>query len=148
MKTKVTKTFSQKPADVVRSWYVVDADGQTLGRLATLVADKLVGKSKITFTPHTDGGDFVVVINAAKIKLTGRKEDQKIYYRHSGYPGSMKQRTAGEVRVLKPEFMIVEAVRGMIAKNKLSPLRLGRLHVYGGAEHKHEAQQPKTLEVK
>jgi large subunit ribosomal protein L13 len=141
------KTFSQKPADVTRQWYLVDAKGQTLGRLATKVATYLAGKQKPTFTPHVDGGDYIVVINAADIVVTGKKEAQKVYYRHSGYPGGIKQRTFAEQRALEPEKIITEAVRGMLPKNKLSMERLKRLKVCAGPEHPHAPQQPTILEI-
>lgn len=142
-----TKTFSQKSADVSRKWYLVDVKGKTLGRAATLIATYLSGKQKVTFTPHTDGGDYIVVINAAHVAVTGKKEEQKVYYRHSGYPGGIKQRTLAEQRAIKPEDIIIKAVRGMLPKNKLSDVRLKRLKVYAGAEHVHEPQQPVTLDI-
>lgn len=142
------KTFSQKPADVSREWFLVDASELPLGRIATIVADKLIGKSKPTYTPHVDGGDYVVVINAAKTVVTGDKETGKIYYRHSGFPGGIKDATLAEVREKFPERIIENAVRGMLPKNKLSPERMGRLKIFAGAEHAHAAQQPKKVEVK
>lgn len=142
------KTFSQKPADVSREWFLVDAAELPLGRLATIIADKLIGKNKPTYTPHVDGGDYVVVINAANVVVTGNKETGKIYYRHSGFPGGIKDATLAEVREKFPERIIENAVRGMLPKNKLSADRMARLKVYAGAEHAHAAQQPKKVEVK
>ncbi len=142
------KTFSQKPADVTREWFLVDASELPLGRIATIVADKLIGKSKPTYTPHVDGGDYVVVINAEKTVVTGNKETAKIYYRHSGFPGGIKDATLAEVREKFPERLIEKAVKGMLPKNKLSPDRMARLKVFAGAEHTHTAQQPKKVEVK
>lgn len=141
------RTFSQKPADVTRTWYIVDAKGKTLGRMATVIATYLSGKHKPTYTSHVDSGDYVVVINAAEVALTGRKEDQKRYWRHSGYPGGIKSRTVTEQRALKPEFIIEHAVKGMLPKNKLAVGMLGRLRVFAGAEHDHTPQQPKELGV-
>ncbi|MBN9398001.1 50S ribosomal protein L13 [Candidatus Saccharibacteria bacterium 47-87] len=142
------KTFSQKPADVTREWYLVDATELPLGRIATIVADKLIGKSKPTYTPHVDAGDYVVVINAEKLVVTGNKETGKIYYRHSGFPGGIKDATLAEVREKFPERIIEKAVQGMLPKNKLSAERIARLKVFPGAEHAHTAQQPKKIEVK
>ena len=142
------KTFSQKPADVSREWFLVDASELPLGRLATIIADKLIGKSKPTYTPHVDGGDYVVVINAANVVVTGNKETGKIYYRHSGFPGGIKDATLAEVRERAPERIIEAAVQGMLPKNKLSADRMGRMKVFAGAEHAHTAQQPKKVEVK
>jgi large subunit ribosomal protein L13 len=142
------KTFSQKPADVTREWFLVDATELPLGRIATIVADKLIGKSKPTYTPHVDAGDYVVVINAEKLVVTGNKETGKIYYRHSGFPGGIKDATLAEVREKFPERIIEKAVQGMLPKNKLSAERMARLKVFPGAEHAHTAQQPKKVEVK
>ncbi len=142
------KTYSQKPADVTREWFLVDATELPLGRLATIIADKLIGKSKPTYTPHVDGGDYVVVINAEKLVVTGNKETGKIYYRHSGFPGGIKDATLAEVREKAPERIIEAAVAGMLPKNKLSADRMARLKVFAGAEHAHTAQQPKKVEVK
>ena len=142
------KTFSQKPADVTREWFLVDASELPLGRIATIVADKLIGKSKPTYTPHVDGGDYVVVINAAQTVVTGDKETGKIYYRHSGFPGGIKDATLAEVREKFPERIIEKAVQGMLPKNKLSADRMARLKIFAGAEHAHTAQQPKKVEVK
>ncbi|MFZ1250419.1 MAG: 50S ribosomal protein L13 [Candidatus Microsaccharimonas sp.] len=142
------KTFSQKPADVTREWFLVDASELPLGRIATIVADKLIGKNKPTYTPHTDGGDYVVVINAKNLVVTGDKETGKIYYRHSGFPGGIKDATLSEVREKYPERIIEKAVQGMLPKNKLSADRMGRLKIFAGSEHAHTAQTPKKVEVK
>lgn len=142
------KTFSQKPADVTREWFLVDASELPLGRLSAIIADKLIGKNKPTYTPHVDGGDYVVVVNAAKLVVTGNKETGKIYYRHSGFPGGIKDTTLAEVREKFPERIIEKAVQGMLPKNKLSADRLGRLKIFAGSEHAHTAQTPKKVEVK
>lgn len=142
------KTFSQKPADVSRQWFVIDASEAPLGRVATVIAKYLIGKYKPTYTPHVDGGDYVVVINAEKAVLTGNKEEGKIYYRHSGFPGGIKDATAAEVREKFPERLIEDAVKGMLPKNKLSPERMARLKIYAGSEHNHTAQKPVKKEVK
>lgn len=142
------KTFSQKPADVTREWFLVDASELPLGRLSAIIADKLIGKNKPTYTPHVDGGDYVVVVNAAKLVVTGNKETGKIYYRHSGFPGGIKDATLAEVREKFPERIIEKAVQGMLPKNKLSADRLGRLKIFAGSEHAHTAQTPKKVEVK
>src|SRR5216117_1234065 len=141
------KTYSAKPGEIAREWYVVDADGQTLGRLATRIADTLRGKGKPQFTPHVDTGDFVIVINAEKIRVTGNKLDQKRYYRHSGYPGGIRSRTLREQLDRRPEEVLRTAVRGMLPKNRLARRQLMKLKIYAGAEHPHEAQSPKPLEV-
>ena len=142
------KTFSQKTADVSREWFLVDASELPLGRIATIVADKLIGKSKPTYTPHVDGGDYVVVINAKDTVVTGEKETDKIYYRHSGFPGGIKDATLAEVREKFPERIIEKAVQGMLPNNKLSAGRMARLKIFPGAEHAHTAQTPKKVEVK
>jgi large subunit ribosomal protein L13 len=142
------KTFSQKTADVSREWFLIDASELPLGRIATIVADKLIGKNKPTYTPHIDGGDYVVVINAKDTVVTGDKETGKIYYRHSGFPGGIKDATLAEVREKFPERIIEKAVKGMLPKNKLSAGRMARLKVFPGAEHTHTAQTPKKVEVK
>ena len=142
------KTYTAKPGEIERRWYVVDAEGQTLGRLATRIADTLRGKNKPQYTPHVDTGDFVVVVNAEKIHVTGKKLDDKIYYRHSGYPGGLKQRTLREQLDRRPTEVIRIAVKGMLPKNKLAARQLTKLKVYAGPEHPHEAQAPQTLEVK
>ena len=141
------KTYFPTEEDIARKdWYVVDADGATLGRLAARVASILRGKNKPTFTPHTDMGDFIVVINAEKVKLTGRKLDQKTYEKYSGYPGGLRVQNARTMLAKKPEDVIMLAVRGMLPKNILGRKLLSKLKVYKGAEHPHKAQQPKVLE--
>lgn len=142
------KTFSQKPADVTREWFLIDASEAPLGRVATVIADKLIGKNKPTYTPHVDGGDYVVVINAEKVVVTGNKETGKVYYRHSGFPGGIKDATLKEVREKAPERIIEAAVKGMVPRNKLADDRLGRLRVFVGDAHAHTAQTPKKVEVK
>jgi large subunit ribosomal protein L13 len=131
--------------DVERSWYVVDAEGKTLGRLATRIARVLTGKHKATYTPHADTGDFVVVVNAEKVHLTGKKWSDKVYYRHSQYPGGLRKRTAGQVRDLHPTRVIEAAVRGMIPGNKLRAKRMARLRLFAGPSHSHAAQSPQPL---
>ncbi len=140
-------TYMAKTDDVDRQWYVVDATDKTLGRLATRIAEVLRGKNKPTYTPHVDTGDFVVVINAEKIHLTGKKWEQKKYYRHSGFPGGIKEMTYGKLVQRKPEFIIKKAVKGMIPHNKLGDQVFTKLKVYAGPEHPHQAQQPKELEL-
>ncbi len=142
------KTFSQKPAEVERRWILIDATDAPLGRVATQIAKYLIGKYKPTYTAHVDGGDYVVVINAAKTVVTGEKETDKIYYRHSGFPGGIKDAQLKEVRAKFPERIIEAAVKGMLPKNKLSPDRMARLRVFPGAEHTHTAQKPEKVEVK
>lgn len=139
------RTYSAKPGEVTQHWYVVDAEGQTLGRLATRIATVLRGKHKPVFTPHVDTGDFVVVINASKVELSGTKIDRKKYHRYSGYPGGLRSIVARTVRQDDPERMIVQAVKGMLPKNRLSRQILSKLKVYGGAEHPHDAQQPQPF---
>ncbi len=143
----MSKTYSPKPTEIERRWFLVDARGQALGRLSSEIAKVLTGKNKPQYAPHVDTGDFVVVVNAEKTVLTGRKEDQKTYYRHSGKPGSLKQETARELRQRRPALMIERAVKGMLPKNKLGRRQLKKLKVYAGPEHPHEAQQPEVLEV-
>ena len=143
-----TRTTSQKPADVTRQWYLIDAADVPLGRLATKVADLIHGKGKVTFTKHTDGGDFVIVINADKVYLSGRKEEQKKYYSHSGYPGSIKEINVADQRTKDATKLIQKAVYGMIPKNKLRDDRMNRLKIYNGPEHAHEAQKPTKIEAK
>jgi len=140
-----TKTWNAKPGEIERRWLVVDAEGQTLGRLATRIADALRGKDKPTYTPHVDTGDFVVVVNAEKVRVTGKKLDQKIYYRHSGYPGGLRERTLAEQLARRPEEVIRKAVKGMLPKNKLAAAQLRKLKVYAGPEHPHAAQNPAPL---
>jgi len=141
------KTFSAKKGEVARRWLVVDAQDQVLGRLATRVARILSGKEKPIFTNHVDTGDFVVVVNAEKIRLTGQKLDGKVYYRHSGYPGGIKGITAREMLERKPEQVLKIAVKGMLPKNRLGTKMLSKLKVYAGADHPHEAQKPEKIEL-
>ncbi len=130
-----------------RRWYVIDAEGQVLGRMATEIARVLRGKHKPSFSPHVDGGDFVIVVNAKRVKLTGSKETDKRYYRHSGYPGGLRVRTLSEMREKKPEAVVRLAVKGMLPKNRLGKGQLGKLKVYAGPEHPHQAQLPMPLTV-
>ena len=139
------KTFMASPSTIERKWYVVDAANMTLGRLASEVAKVLRGKNKAIFTPHMDTGDFVIVVNADKVKVTGRKLDQKIYYRHSGYVGGMKETTLREMMAKKPERVVELAVKGMLPKGPLGRQMFTKLHVYAGPEHKHAAQKPEVL---
>ena len=141
------KSFMANPSKVERKWYVVDAEGKTLGRLASEVANVLRGKNKPTYTPHIDTGDYVIVVNAEKIQVTGKKLDQKIYYHHSEYVGGMKEATLREMMQKKPEFVITHAVKGMLPKGPLGRQMLTKLHVYAGPEHKHEAQKPEVLDI-
>jgi len=141
-------TYMAKANEVERKWYVVDAAGQTLGRLASEVATLLRGKHKPIFTPHVDTGDYVIIVNADKIKLTGKKLTDKIYYHHSGYPGGLKQRTAQEMLEKRPERMIELAVKGMLPKNRLGRRMFKKLFVYRGPEHPHQAQKPETYELR
>ncbi len=141
------RTYSAKPREIQREWLVVDAQGQTLGRLATRVAAVLRGKHKPLFTPHLDCGDFVIVVNAEKIHVTGRKLDQKIYYRHSGYPGGLKQIDLRRQLERHPERVIESAVRGMLPKNRLGRKMFRKLKVYAGPTHPHQAQQPRAFEL-
>jgi large subunit ribosomal protein L13 len=139
------RTYSAKPGEVDRRWFVVDAADQKLGRLATRIAMVLRGRHKPEFTPHVDTGDFVIVINASKVALTGRKLDQKYYHRYSGYPGGLKSIDARTVREDDPERMLVQAVKGMLPKNKLARQIIKKLKVYGADDHPHTAQQPQPL---
>jgi len=141
------RTWSPKPSDISRDWFVVDAEGMTLGRLATVIAATLRGKLKPTFAPHMDMGDFVIVINAEKIQVTGGKETEKFYYRHSGYPGGFKAIRLRDVRRDHPERILESAVRGMLPKNVLGDKQFKKLKVYTGSNHPHVAQQPKPLSV-
>lgn len=141
------KTYSPTPKDLDRKWLVVDADGQVLGRLASVVASKLRGKHKPEFAPHMDNGDFVVVLNADKIRVTGRKMDQKVYYKHTGFPGGIKEIGLRDLLEKKPEEVIIKAVRGMLPKNRLGRKMIKKLKVYAGSDHPHEAQQPTPLEL-
>jgi large subunit ribosomal protein L13 len=140
------KTFSAKPAEVKRDWYVVDAEGKTLGRLATEIARRLRGKHKPEYTPHVDTGDYIIVINAEKIGVTGNKEKDKMYYRHTGYVGNMKSTSLGKLRQTFPDRIITTAVQGMLPKNPLGRAMFKKLKVYAGNEHNHQSQQPKVLE--
>lgn len=140
------KTYSAKPETVKRDWFVVDAAGKTLGRLATELASRLRGKHKPEFTPHVDTGDYMVVINAEKIAVTGRKEQDKLYHHHTGYIGSLKTTTLGKLRAKAPERIIEIAVKGMLPKNPLGRAMFRKLKVYAGAEHQHAAQQPQPLD--
>ena len=139
------KSYIAKPADVQRKWYIVDAEGKTLGRLATEIATVLRGKHKVTFTPHVDGGDFVVVVNAEKVVLTGKKLDQKMYRYHTGYVGGLKEITYREMMAKKPEKVVELAVKGMLAKGPLGRSMFTKLHVYAGPEHEQAAQKPEVL---
>ncbi|MCF8031423.1 MAG: 50S ribosomal protein L13 [Desulfohalobiaceae bacterium] len=143
---KSFRTYNLTPETRKRNWHVVDAEGEILGRLATRIAAILRGKDKPEFTPHVDSGDFVIVVNADKIKTTGRKLDKKIYYRHTGYPGGLKETSLRTLLQHKPERAIYYAVKGMLPKNKLSKAQLKKLKVYAGSEHPHQAQQPRTLQ--
>jgi large subunit ribosomal protein L13 len=140
------KTYSAKPGEITREWYLVDAEGKTLGRLATQIADTLRGKRKPQYTPHVDTGDFVIVVNAEKIQVTGNKLDQKRYYRHSGYPGGLRSRTLREQLDRRPTEVLRVAVKGMLPKNRLARQQITKLKIYAGPEHPHEAQNPKPLE--
>lgn len=139
------KTYSQKQAEIKREWWLIDASFQPLGKLAVIIADKLMGKSKVTYTPHIDNGDYVVVINAKNLVVTGDKMLQKKYYRHSGFPGGLKELRLEEVVERDPAKAIEAAVKGMLPKNKLSAERMKRLRVFAGAEHAHTAQNPKEI---
>jgi large subunit ribosomal protein L13 len=139
------KTYSAKPKEIEQRWYLVDAEGQTLGRLATRIADTLRGKRKPEYTPHVDTGDFVVVVNAEKIAVTGKKREDKIYYRHSGYPGGLRQRTFAEELDRRPTEVLRKAVKGMLPRNRLARRQLTKLKIYAGPEHPHEPQNPTPL---
>ncbi len=141
-------TYSAKKEDIKRSWHVVDANGKTLGRLATVVASVLKGKNKPIYTTHVDTGDFVIVVNADKVHLTGRKLEQKTYYSHSGYPGGLKSVTAGTLMKSNPEEVVKMAVEGMLPKTRLGKQMLSKLKVYAGEQHPHAAQQPVEMKVK
>ena len=141
------KTYVAKPSDRQRYWYIVDAEGQTLGRMATRIADALRGKRKPEYTPHIDTGDFIVVINAEKIHVTGDKLKQKTYWRHSGYPGGIKSRSLAEMLDRRPEEVIRKAVKGMLPRNRLARQQLTKLKVYAGPDHPHAAQMPKPMEI-
>lgn len=141
------RTYFPKEGDITPRWFVIDAEGQVLGRLSTTIANIITGKAKPTYTPFLDTGDHVIVINAEKVRLTGAKEEQKIYRHHTGYPGALKERAARFVRVEKPERMIEEAVWGMLPKNKIGRKMLKKLKVYRGTQHPHTAQQPESIQV-
>jgi large subunit ribosomal protein L13 len=139
------KTYSAKPKEIEQRWFLVDAEGQTLGRLATRIADTLRGKRKPEYTPHIDTGDFVVVVNAEKIAVTGAKREDKIYYRHSGYPGGLRQRTLGEELERRPTEVLRKAVKGMLPRNRLARRQLTKLKIYAGPDHPHGPQNPTPL---
>jgi len=141
------KTWNAKPGEIERHWQLVDAEGQTLGRLATRIADTLRGKDKPQYTPHVDTGDFVVVVNAEKVAVTGNKLDAKMYHRHSGYPGGLRSRTLREQLDRRPEEVIRKAVKGMLPRNRLGRAQLRKLKIYAGPEHPHTAQAPKELKI-
>jgi large subunit ribosomal protein L13 len=142
------KTFVAKPATIEKKWYVVDAAGQTLGRLSTVVADALRGKRKVTYTPNIDTGDFVVIVNAEKIVVTGNKLDEKTYWRHSGYPGGIKGESLKSLLARRPEEVVRRAVKGMLPHNRLGAAQLRKLKIYAGPEHPHVAQHPQSLAIK
>ena len=141
------KTYSAKPETVKRDWFVVDADGKTLGRLASEIARRLRGKHKPVYTPHVDTGDYIVVVNAEKVRVTGNKEKKKVYYRHTGFVGGIKSITFEKLIAKKPEMVIETAVKGMLPKNPLGRAMYRKLKVYAGPEHNHTAQQPKALDI-
>ena len=145
MAVNPNKTWLMRPQDVKRRWYVVDASGQVLGRLASRVAAVLRGKHKPEFTPHVDGGDFVIVVNAARVRLTGKKLDQKLYRHHTGYPGGLKQETARQLLARRPDQLVRRAVWGMLPHNRLGRRIIRKLKVYAGPEHPHQAQRPEPL---
>ncbi|MCG6870696.1 MAG: 50S ribosomal protein L13 [Gammaproteobacteria bacterium] len=141
------KTFSAKSEDVQRDWFLVDASDKVLGRLASEIAKRLRGKHKAVYTPHVDTGDYIVVINAERVRLTGNKEQNKVYYRHTGFPGGIKSITAAELRERAPERLLENAVKRMLPRNPLGRAMFRKLKVYSGTEHRHQAQQPKPLEI-
>jgi len=141
------KTFTATPADITHDWHVVDAAGVPLGRLASVIAQLIRGKHKPTYTPHMDGGDFVVVINAEKVHVSGNKRQDKRYYRHSGYPGGLRSRTFEEMQARRPEEIIRLAVKGMMPRNRLARKQLTKLKIYAGPEHPHTAQRPQQIDV-
>ncbi|MDE2730760.1 MAG: 50S ribosomal protein L13 [Bacteroidota bacterium] len=145
MDTRSFKTRSVKAAQIERAWFVIDADQAVVGRLASQIAAILRGKHRPYFTPHVDTGDYVIVVNAEKVRFTGNKEEDKLYYRYSGYPGGLKSRRASEMRQRRPEHIVRHAVRGMLPKGRLGRSMLSKLKVYAGTEHPHAAQQPKPL---
>ena len=148
MSTATAKTYQATSQDRERDWYVVDATGKTLGRLATQIAAVLRGKRKPTYTPHVDVGDFVIVVNAEKVAVTGNKLEQKRYWRHSGYPGGIRSRTLGEMLARRPEDVLRRAVKGMLPRTRLGRQQLRKLKVYAGPDHPHAAQKPEQLEIK
>ena len=139
------KTYSAKAGEITREWYLVDAEGKTLGRLATQIADRLRGKGKPQYTPHVDTGDFVIVVNAEKIAVTGKKMEDKMYYRHTGYPGGLKTRTLREQLDRRPTEVLRKAVKGMLPRNKLARQQITKLKIYAGPDHPHQAQRPEPL---
>lgn len=141
------KTYLPKEEDIMKKWWVIDASDKTLGRLCTKVATVLMGKNKPIYTPHMDVGDRVIIVNAEKIKLTGNKLNDKMYYRHSGYPGGLKEITCGDLLKKHPERLIEFAVKGMLPRNKLRKLRMNKLKIYTGSNHPHKAQQPEELNI-
>jgi large subunit ribosomal protein L13 len=141
------RTYSPKPGEVTRTWHVIDAEDVVLGRLATQVATLLRGKHKPTFAPHVDTGDFVIIVNAGKVAMTGNKRDQKFAYRHSGYPGGLRKRSFGELLDSRPDRLLEKVVKGMLPKNKLGRAQGKKLKVYAGPDHPHAAQQPKPFEI-
>jgi large subunit ribosomal protein L13 len=141
------KTYTAKTGEVEQGWYVVDAQNKVLGRLAVQIASRLRGKHKPQYTPHVDTGDFIVVVNAAKIRVTGRKAERKVYYRHSGYPGGIKETTFAKLQASKPERILEKAVKGMLPKGPLGYAMLRKLKIYASGTHPHSAQQPKNLEI-
>ena len=141
------KTYQATAQDRERDWYVVDAEGKTLGRLATQIANVLRGKRKPTYTPHVDVGDFVIVVNVEKVAVTGDKREKKLYWRHTGYPGGIRSRTLGDMLEKRPEEVIRKAVKGMLPRNRLGRQQLRKLKVYAGPDHPHQAQKPETLEI-
>ncbi len=141
------RTWNAKPGEIERRWYLVDAEGQTLGRLATRIADTLRGKDKPQYTPHVDTGDFVVVVNAEKIAVTGKKLDEKMYHRHSGYPGGLKSRSLRDELERRPTEVLRRAVKGMLPRNRLARAQIKKLKIYAGPGHPHEAQAPEPLEL-
>ncbi|MFT5426120.1 MAG: large subunit ribosomal protein L13 [Gammaproteobacteria bacterium] len=144
---KLMKTYTAKPSDIKQDWYIVDASGKTLGRLATEIARRLRGKHKPEYTPHMDTGDYIVVINAKEVKVTGNKTTDKIYHHHTGFPGGLKSITFDKLLNKKPEMIIEKAVKGMLPRGPLGRDMYRKLKVYPGADHKHSAQQPKVLEI-
>jgi large subunit ribosomal protein L13 len=145
--TTAQRTYQANAQDRERDWYVVDAEGKTLGRLATQIADVLRGKRKPTYTPHVDVGDFVIVVNAEKVHVTGNKRESKRYWRHSGYPGGIRSRTLGDMLERQPEEVIRKAVKGMLPRNRLGRKQLTKLKVFAGPDHPHQAQKPEQLEI-